>query len=496
MQDSLTNTLIGLGLVEARDDDAENTVYALHPGVAEAGRKDAGYEFATRVDDEMGEFWWSVLGRLLSEDQERTEYVIDSAQHGAPYLIRRQRWEKATGMLDQIVLRSPSPAVLDQTIPLLRKIVKDSSETPKGIESAGVLASALSAAGKLDEAEKLQKEIIERAVATENYRIASSTAGDLCYLLEQSGRLNEALGVAEQMADYTRRGDLGIWVEFMNERMRLQILADMGSSDQKLIEQLRLLYQRMANTPDAEEKRGIVRPYHEREMTLRLIGSIAMRLRNWEIAVNLFKAVVKSQQARRASELEVAHVLIMMCECLIEMAKYDEAKEMLFYCKTVFEDAQALPELSVVFSALASMEADLEHWPQANAHRENSLRYGYLLAMPRLISVAHFNLVATLNHVAPESPNAIAHRLAACVIDLQTNSGELASAISQLALDLRDFSPRAASPPASFDELCELVEQTEGVRFRNLFGALPARFSTGDEALAEALRLARAKGHD
>ena len=37
--------------------------------------------------------------------------------------------------------------------------------------------------------------------------------------------------------------------------------------------------------------------------------------------------------------------------------------------------------------------------------------------------------------------------------------------------------------PANFDALCQLVEQTEGVRFRELFSRLPRHAASGDEAL-------------
>jgi tetratricopeptide (TPR) repeat protein len=496
MATSLTDNLIGMGLVEARGETMEESIYVLHPGVAEAGRKDTNPELAIAVDKAMRQFWWFALVSLLNEQVERTELVIDSAQRGAPYLMRRQLWEEAVGMLEQVVLRFPSPAVLDQTIPLLRKIVAASDDTPKGIESAGVLAMALSAAGKLDEAEELQRQIIEDAVATENYRIAVSTAADLCYLLELSGRFTEALEVAEQMLEYTQRGKLDTWVELMSERMRLQILCNMKFSDKNLIEQLGALYDRMATTPDDEEKQSIVRPYHEREMTLRLMGNVAVRLEDWQTGLELMTLVANSKQARGASPLETAQPLTTIADCLIQLHKYDEAKEMLLYCKSIFEQAKSLQDLSMTFNALGTLEFLLEHWAQANTHKENALRYTYLLGNPQLIANGHFNLALTLNRVEPESPKAIAHRLAACIIDLQISSGGLELSISRLVKDMRGFATQAASAPASFDSLCEMVEETEGVRFRELFDELPTRYSTGDEAQAEVLRLAQIKCAD
>ena len=49
------------GLVEARVvrdmDGGESWTYALHPGVAEAGRAEAGEPFQTTVDAVLAEFW-------------------------------------------------------------------------------------------------------------------------------------------------------------------------------------------------------------------------------------------------------------------------------------------------------------------------------------------------------------------------------------------------------------------------------------------------------
>ena len=53
----------------------------------------------------------------------------------------------------------------------------------------------------------------------------------------------------------------------------------------------------------------------------------------------------------------------------------------------------------------------------------------------------------------------------------------------------RDLEETAA--PSSFAEVCAAVEQVEGVRFRQLFEALPRRAASADDALAQVLTLAR-----
>jgi hypothetical protein len=62
-------------------------------------------------------------------------------------------------------------------------------------------------------------------------------------------------------------------------------------------------------------------------------------------------------------------------------------------------------------------------------------------------------------------------------------------AVNALKTDLASAGP--TDLPANFDELCTLVEQTEGVRFRDLFSRLPQRAASGDEALRAVLEMAR-----
>ena len=106
-------------------------------------------------------------------------------------------------------------------------------------------------------------------------------------------------------------------------------------------------------------------------------------------------------------------------------------------------------------------------------------------------TTSHFSLAHYLRRAGSPPAVALAHRLAAVMIDFQTASGRLASGLPVLAGDLADFT---ASPPlaADFAALCTIVEQVEGVRFRDLFERLPKdRAASGDEALQKVLELAQ-----
>jgi hypothetical protein len=79
-------------------------------------------------------------------------------------------------------------------------------------------------------------------------------------------------------------------------------------------------------------------------------------------------------------------------------------------------------------------------------------------------------------------PDALPHRLAAALIEFQTESGGLAATLRALGRDLAE-----TAAPTSFAELFAAVERVEGVRLRELFAALPRRAASADDALAQVL---------
>ncbi len=57
--------LVAAGLVDKKtsEPDAEAFAVTIHPGVAEAGRSDAGPEFQAAVDQELAATWATVMKR-------------------------------------------------------------------------------------------------------------------------------------------------------------------------------------------------------------------------------------------------------------------------------------------------------------------------------------------------------------------------------------------------------------------------------------------------
>jgi hypothetical protein len=131
------------------------------------------------------------------------------------------------------------------------------------------------------------------------------------------------------------------------------------------------------------------------------------------------------------------------------------------------------------------LEDKLGHQAEAVELRERALRYSYLAGNVAGIAISHFNLANYLVR-GGRRPDALPHRLAAALIWFQAESGLLARTLTALGQDLAE-----TAAPTSFADVCAAVERVEGVRFRELFAALPQRAASGNNALAQVLALAR-----
>jgi tetratricopeptide (TPR) repeat protein len=461
--------------------------YRIHPGVAEAGREQAGEACQAATDEDMAAFW-SAASRagVRQEMQGGGPMILRAGRSAAPYLMRRQQWHAAAESLEQVIRRDASPQTVAAVLPLLRRITEATSGTEKGLKDAGVLASALRALGQVDEAEKMLREVVREAEERGQFRTATAAAGGLINVLLTRGRSKEALEFVDKMKELTRRAGLGPWTQLADEAQRLQILNELGQWSEVLdaVERLR---ERMRTLPDSGEAEEAVDLWNVREGILDTGHSAALALERWQQALALNEEIVELTRTRQATTLEIAHAGFNDYGPLLRLERYSEARELLLECRQTFEAESDLEMLGKVFSGLASLEGNRGHHRESVRYEQTALRYSYHVGEPRDCTISHFNLANYLWRSGQQPGGALAHRLAAALIWFQISDGHLPQVLQVLSRDL------ASLPlPATFDELCEIVEQVEGVRFRALFSRLPAdKAATGDEALQKVLELAR-----
>ena len=482
--------VISVGLV-----DLGHAGYAIHPGVAEAGREEAGAAFQATVDMELAAFWWSLLlGGQEAEEQGSGPLIVRAGLAVAPYLVRQRQWYAAAGALEQVICRHQSPESVAEALPLVRRIAQEMQGTEHELQTAGVLAHTLRWAGLWREAEVESRRIVEQALAREEFRTAFAALGDLINLLRDTGRPKEGSSLVDEMKECARQANLGPWTQLGNEGTRLQLLADIGRYEEVLsaVGELRELMQVLST----QDRDGVIEeamePWNVREGILDIGRAAALGLGRSEEALALNAEIIVSAEARGAAALQLADIRLNDYGPLLRLSRYKEARELLLFGRSVYESEGDARRLGRAFSALAQLEGTLGHHKQAVTFEATALRYKYAVGSPEECAISHNNLAIHLLGDGTAASISLAHRLAAMVIVFQAWSGHLATHLPALAAHVGLF----AQPPLprSFDELCENVEQVEGVHFRELFARLPLRAPDGDAALQEVLRLAREAG--
>jgi CHAT domain len=185
--------LVAAGLVDKKPigDNSEIFEVVIHPGVAEAGRAEAGPEFQSTVDIELAATWETMLARSREEygKSPRAGYWIVRAGLAAfPYLSRRGEWATASTMLEQVDRVDSRPSVIAAILPRMRRILEATAGTDRELVDRGLLARFLQKAGWMQEADQELRAVIEQAVLQEEFSTASAYSGDLVNLLGGGGR--------------------------------------------------------------------------------------------------------------------------------------------------------------------------------------------------------------------------------------------------------------------------------------------------------------------
>jgi hypothetical protein len=335
---------------------SRSTTYTIHPGVAETMRAAADPTVLAAADIELGNYHRAVVLQGLKNEMEGGgRRIVDSARRAAPYLMRQERWSEASTLVQRILLRDQSPDSLAFALPLLHHVVEATAGSEEGLKIAGLLARSLLMAGRTAEAEPLLRDGVTRAAAAGSFRLATVFAGDLCNLLRRTGRLEEALDVADQKAGYTRQAGMGPWSQLFDETQRLQVLAAMGRYDEVLneVESLRPKMDALPLKSDPEESGE---PWNVRETLLDTGGNAAMNSGRWKTALELNAEILEFTEARGANALEVASTRFNSYGPLLGLGRFDDARALLLHCRSVYEGERAIPDLGRVYGALADLE--------------------------------------------------------------------------------------------------------------------------------------------
>jgi tetratricopeptide (TPR) repeat protein len=472
---------VGLLSVETAPalESANPTTYTIHPGVAEATRTATAPALRAAVDQELGDYHYArVVQGVETELQGGGETIVHAARCATPYVLRQHRWEDAATLLEHMLVRDTSPETLAYALPLLKRIADATVGTDWELIAVGILARALSIAGRWQEAEPLLRDVIQRSVAQDQFCTASTMAGELLKLLRQHGRLDEALALAADMKGYTQAAGLGPWTQLGNETSRLQILNALGRYAD-VLQAVDSLRPQLSQLPEHSEQAEAVKPWNVREVLLDTGRAAALRSEQYEQALTFNAEMVQYQQQRGATALQLARTRFNDYGPLLELKRYAQARQLLLDCRAVFATEHSMEMLGKVWSALAELADETGERRDAVRFMEIGMGYNYPTGQPETCAISHNNLANYLQRCGNDTVSVIAHYLAATTMAWQMqSSGSLALRLQNLALI------QLPATPPSFDQVVATVEQIEGVRFRALFERLPRTAADGDAAIA------------
>ncbi len=467
--------------------------YAVHPGVAAAGRAQAGQPFRDAADTETAAFWTAVFRSASGEagdDGTDTRLMVRAGLAAVPYLIRLEQWNNAGYLLERAFIADPSRANAAAALPAIQEIAAhDASQ-------ASVAARVLRVIDPVA-AEAQLRAYLDAAVARGDYRSASVAGGRLMNLCIDSGRLAEALALARQRGGYTRQAGLGPWTQLSDEVHRLQVLNAMGQADQVLAE-VRRLRKDMQALPATRGPSETVTPWDVREVLLDTGCDAARQLGRWDDALDLNAAQAASMRDRRAPAAEIAGARFNDYFPLLQLGRTGEALDLLLECRQVFQDARDPGALGKTLSALASIESARGHDDAAIRMEHDALRYTYLAGDVTAIATSYHNLGSHLRRharqavPAPTRLTALACHLAAALIRTLVGAAYLDTSVRAAAADLRDLGT-AATPPADAAALCRQVGDIPGTDLDRLLTALTPDPATTEQALQVLITQAQAQ---
>jgi tetratricopeptide (TPR) repeat protein len=423
----------------AEQDDGEDPVvfYRMHPGVTQAIRATLGPAIQDATDAELAAFWSTLARQAMNQEGgEHSQMIVTAGLRAAPYLLRLRDWQTAGMLLERTLHRDASPSIIQAALPSLRAIADATGATA----DLGILAMAVQQVDPA-EAERLLRAALDQTVSDGDFRSASAATGNLAEILRDMGRLEEALDLTGQGAEYTRRAGLGPWTQLVNEGRRLQILGFMGRH-REVLDEIGGLQARMDELPSQAGPNDPVRPWNVREVILDVGHFSAGALGDWQQALDFNQAGLASKRARNVSDYEFAYAAYNNVGPLVNLGRLDDAERLMADCQQVFEDHDDLDQLGNVFAARAALEDERGRLAGALAFQKTAIRYAYLQREPRDVAISHHNLANYLWKADSDPAAQRAHRLAAALIyQLTGMTHELFQTGSELASEF----PKAAS---------------------------------------------------
>ncbi|TVZ98013.1 CHAT domain-containing protein [Streptomyces sp. BK340] len=491
--DVTVGPLLEQALVAVDNKPGTNEVvrYRIHPGVAETVRSHTPPDTTRLIDTNAAGLWQVILASGLEREREGLgEVILYAAKAAAPYLARNSAWGALVNVLDEVLIRDLSPDTAAALLPFLQAAAEATVGTDPNLEvrCGFTHARALARLRPIDAEPELRR-LHDLVRQRGEHDAAAVIAGELANRYLEMSRFEEALTLLDQMQEDSRAAGYGPWSQLSIEGRQLQIRMLQGHS-REVLDAVDDIRAHMATLPDPSDQVETIQPWNVREAILDTGRSAASDLEKWQLALDLNAEHLRVMKERGATEWKVAQASFNDYGPLRALGRLNEARALLLRCRDIDEAHHDITGLAKDLGALADIEDKLGHGQAAIALQRDALRLTYTTGDITTIGVGHHNLANFLDRYTHETDQAWAHRLAGAVIVYQTNSGLLHGQLATIArlLHRSDVPPL----PASFDQVCAMVDQIDGVHLAALSARLPRRAADEQAALDEVLALARA----
>jgi tetratricopeptide (TPR) repeat protein len=425
-----------------------------------------------------------VLQGLILSRMQRPEDAIPPLEEALPLLLAAGRGISA----DQLGLLNMTLDVLNQAYLTLgrhsdRQVMIDSlraARLPPSVrdhsadrEPAADLRADLKAAATVAVSDPGRgatplQEVLGAAVRREDFQVAWAASRYLTTALHKSGRLAEAVHIADLMIAYGRRARIGPWTQLYDESTRLQIRAAAGIDDQAILTAASSLIATAEGLPWESAHAAGVDPEWVRESLLRSAANAAARLHQWPDVLRYVQAEVASLRQRGAPAVEVADAEFNTYSALVKTNRIAEAEAVLDRCEAANRQAPGFQyhHLGLITQARADLAAVTGEPDRAVELQSRALGWLYQSGEIPQIQQAHSSFSQWLAAADPFSARALAHELAAAVLAV------LLGMTADIPTLTRGMIRRAGDYPATLPRLCAIIEETPGVRLQELLQRL------------------------
>ena len=364
---------------------------------------------------------------------------------------------------------------------LLKDLPQDDPLGRQGVVEALIVwwVERLTEMGRYLDALPFAREILARALATDDLALAARTAFPLVRCCRKAGRIDEALEAAEALVEYTQRAGLGPWTRLSAEVERLALLS-LKRQAQSVLAEVRRLRAEMGSLSAQSEEPEIEPPWRVREMLLNVGAAVASQANRGQEALDFALAAVESTRARGATPAEVAHAQTIVCDALRALGRIDEAEELIEASKGALEEAHDAYALSRMLARLADIRYEQGDLTAAIKISGDALRYAYEAGDISDIARAHLWLGVYLAGKKYGRRYAMAHLLAAGLIRAITDLDDVDDSLAMGRAVLAN-TPAAVVIPRNLTALASRAGEFPGVELEQLVMKL-----TGDQGSAEA----------